>query len=240
MTFRPRLRRGAARSVPVLLLLVFSSAGFVAPAGAAPRGASSVDQEVLTFANLLPGESALRYLVLTVQEPSVGTVVRAEVEGSPDLLPFVVTGLRSCEVAWQAGACAAGEQTLLPSGSVPASQVLTIPVQAQDALYLQVEVGVSDDVPQGTAGTLFYVVGLEGAGVAPPTPSPTPTPTTSPTPSPTEAPVVRPPVNPPTQPPGNAPLPRTGAEILATLVAALSLIGLGGAVRTAARRRRAR
>ena len=55
MTSCPRARLGAARWLPVLLLLGFSSAGFVAPArrgggDGGPRAASSVDQEVLSFA----------------------------------------------------------------------------------------------------------------------------------------------------------------------------------------------
>jgi hypothetical protein len=246
MTLCPRARLGAARSLPVLLILGFSSAGFVAPAAAvsgragigqasAPLAASSVDQAVLTFANLMPGETARQYLTLTVEEPSPGTVVRADLDGSAGLLPFVVTQLRSCAVPWQAGVCSSGQQTLHPLGAVPASHDLAIPVQARDALYLEVAVGVSDDVPQGTAGTLSYAVTLEGAELVPPTATPSP--------SPTESPVVLPPGVPPGQEPGQAlhpPLARTGAEILATLMAGLSLIGLGAAVVSWARRRRAR
>jgi LPXTG-motif cell wall-anchored protein len=236
--------------VSVLLLLACSSAGLVAPAAAVarpagalvPRAASSVDQQVLTFANLMPGETARQYLVLSVSEPTQGTVVRAEVDGSASLLPFVLTGVRSCDVAWQAGVCPSGLQTLLPLESVPASQALAIPVQAQDTLYLEVSVGVTDDVPQGANGQLTYVVSLEGAELVPPTTTTTSPPSPSPSPSPSET--TQPSLQPPTEPqqppaqPLRPLLPRTGAEVMAYLVAGLSLIGLGAALRTWARRRR--
>jgi LPXTG-motif cell wall-anchored protein len=227
--------------VPVLLLVAFSSAGIVAPAHAAQRAASSVDQQVLTFANLLPGETARRYLVLSVAEPSPGSVVQAEVDGTASLLPFVATGLRSCDVAWQAGVCPSGQQTLLPFEAVPASQGLAVPVQARDTLFLEVAVGVSDDVPQGTSGRLTYAVSLEGADVLPPTT------TTSPSPSGTSQPTLKPPspggtTQPSLQPPAGQPprplLPRTGAEIVAYLAAGLSLIGLGAALLARLRIRR--
>lgn len=223
------MRPGAARWLLVLLLIAFGSAGIVAPAGATARGssipgtASSVDQEVLSFANLVPGETALRYLVLSVAEPGPGHVVQAEVDGSAELLPFVLTGLRACDVPWQAGVCRAGEQTLFPFAAVPASQGLSIPVQTSDTLYLEVAVGVSDDVPNSTSGQLNYVVSLEGADVVPPTPTPTSGSGGSSQPGP---------------PPAGG-LSSTGADSLALLVAALSLIGLGVAVQAHVRRRAA-
>lgn len=223
MTQGSRVGPGAARWLLVLLLAVFGSAGIVAPAGAAaretvvPGTASSVDQEVLSFTGLLPGETVKRYLVLSVAEPGPGKVVRAEVDGSAGLLPFVLTGLRSCDVAWQAGECPSGEQTLLPFGAVPASQGLTVPVGARDTLYLEVAVGVSDDVPQGASGQLTYVVSLEGADEVPPSPT-------------------APPSSGGATPPGG--LSSTGADSLALLIAALSLIGLGAAARASVRRRR--
>jgi hypothetical protein len=204
---------------------------------APPRVASEADPSRLSFDGLVPGRPVSREVTLRVDEESDGTVVLAEVQGEGDVVPYLTTGLRGCRVAWAGDRCPSGERELLAPAPIPRSRTIAVPVAATDTLYLSVSLQVADDVPQGITGSLTYHLRLTGGELAPPSPNPGSSPSPPPTPTPTPTPELRPPQQPP-----HPPLARTGAQIAAMLLAGVSLLGLGAAIRLRARslRRRVR